>query len=383
MFANKLLVLGPLMLFIAACGSELASDGSAAPVMAVAPDMPTAPAMAVAPAADVPQPSPGVDIDRAYAPGRVVDSQGLAGWYPHEGGLMEYRVAIRFGLEPNTMPEGWNFGRVSAVATDSTGHVFVFHRGDVADPIIVFDAEGKYVRSFGRDLDIVNEHGLRIDRYDNVWITDNRGHQVFKLSNEGEVLLTLGIRGEAGTTDETFDRPADIAFGPNDELYVADGYGNSRVVKFDADGNFVTTWGTPGSAPGEFDLVHSIAVDSEGRVYASDRENNRIQIFDENGELLRMWTHLGATQNIFITPDDQVWVMTQRDNVENITYDTLAGRIMRVDIDTGEVLGAMESPGHWIDVSHTGEIFIGSLTGNVFRWYQEWMETDEAAQAER
>ena len=215
-------------------------------------------------------------------------------------------------------------------------------------------------------------------------MTDNGNHQVMKFTNDGELLMTLGIKGEAGTTDDTFDRPADIAFGPNDELYVADGYGNSRVVKYDADGNFVRTWGTPGSAPGEFNLVHSVAVDSQGRVYASDRENNRIQIFDADGEFSHMWTHLGATQNIFITPDDQVWVMTHRDNVENITYDTLAGRIMHVDIDTGEVIGAMESPGHWLDVSaSTGDIFIGSLTGNVFRWYEGWMETEQAAQAER
>ena len=342
-----------------------------------------APAAAQEEAKGLTLPPPGVDIDRSHAPGQVVDAQGRAGWYPHEGGLMEYRVAIRFGQEPNTMPEGWTFGRVSAVATDSNGQVFVFHRGDAADPIIVFDSTGKYLRSFGADQDFANEHGLRIDRYDNVWVTDNGNHRVMKFTNDGELLMSLGIKGRAGVTDETFGRPADIAFGPNDELYVADGYGNSRVVKYDSKGNFVKTWGTPGSAPGEFDLVHSIAVDSQGRVYASDRENNRIQIFDADGNLLKMWTHLGATQNIFITPDDQVWVITHRDNVENITYDTLAGRIMRIDIDTGEIVGAMESPGHWIDVAASGEIFIGSLTGNVFRWYPGWMETAEAAQAER
>ena len=88
------------------------------------------------------QPPPGVDIDRSTATGQVIDQQGMAGWYPHEGGLMEYRVAIRFGQEPHTMPEGWSFGRVSAVATDSNGQVFVFHRGETADPIVVFDAEG-------------------------------------------------------------------------------------------------------------------------------------------------------------------------------------------------------------------------------------------------
>ena len=363
---KKLLSLVALLVLATACSSEQTAT-------AEAPDA----------AMDVAIPSPGVDIDRSHAPGQVVDSQGMAGWYPHEGGLMEYRVAIRYGQEPSTMPEGWTFGRVSAVASDSSGNVFVFHRGDVADPIIVFDAEGNFARSFGADQDFGNEHGLRIDRHDNVWVTDNGNHRVMKFSNDGELLMTLGIKGEEGVTDETFGRPADIAFGPNDELYVADGYGNSRVVKYDAEGNFVKTWGTPGSGPGEFNLVHSVAVDSQGRVYASDRENNRIQIFDSEGNLLNMWTNLGATQNIFITPDDEVWVITHRDNVENITYDTLAGRIMRIDIDTGEIIGAMESPGHWIDVADSGEIFIGSLTGNVFRWYPGWMETAQAAQAER
>ncbi len=297
------------------------------------------------------------------------------GWYPHEGGLMKYRVNINFGEEPETMPDGWSFGRVSAVATDSKGDVFVFQRGKTAEPIVVFDSEGKYLpdRSWGRGM-FGNEHGLRVDRYDNVWITDNGDHQVMKFSNDGELLLTLGTKGTAGTDTKTFNRPTDIAFGPSDEVYVSDGYGNSRVVKFSAEGEFLTTWGSLGSEPGEFDLVHSVAVDSSGRVYVSDRENNRIQIFDENGKFLRMWTHLGATQNIFITPEDEVWIITHRDNIENITYDTLAGRIMRIDLETGKILGSMESPGHWLNVSRAGEIFIGSLTGNVFRWYEGWWD---------
>ena len=288
---------------------------------------------------------------------------------------MKYRVNINFGEEPETMPDGWNFGRVSAVATDSKGDVFVFQRGETAEPIVVFDSEGKYLsdRSWGRGM-FGNEHGLRVDRYDNVWVTDNGDHQVMKFSNDGELLLTLGTKGTAGTDNKTFNRPTDIAFGPSDEVYVSDGYGNSRVVKFSAEGEFLTTWGSLGSEPGEFDLVHSIAVDSNGRVYVSDRENNRIQIFDENGKFLRMWTHLGATQNIFITPEDEVWIITHRDNIENITYDTLAGRIMRIDLETGRILGSMESPGHWLNVSRAGEIFIGSLTGNVFRWYEGWWD---------
>ncbi|MBI1787061.1 MAG: 6-bladed beta-propeller [Acidobacteria bacterium] len=295
------------------------------------------------------------------------------GWYPHEGGLMKYRVNIRFGEEPDTMPEGWKFGRVSAVAVNPAAtEVFVFQRGKKADPIVVFDPKGNYLRSWGKG-EFGNPHGMRVDRDNNVWVTDNGDHQVMKYTPKGERLLTLGIKGKAATDDKTFNRPTDIAFAPSGDFYVSDGYGNSRVVKFSRDGKYLLTWGKKGSGPGDFNTPHSIAVDSKGTVYVSDRENNRIQIFDPNGKFLRQWTHLGATQNLFITPKDEMWIITHRDNIENITYDTLAGRIMRIELATGKILGAMESPGHWLCVSPTGEIFIGSLTGNVFRWYPGWL----------
>ncbi len=285
---------------------------------------------------------------------------------------MKYRVNIRFGEEPDTMPAGWKFGRVSAVAVNSLGEVFVFHRGPKADPVVVFDGKGKYLRSWGKGM-FGNPHGLRVDKEDNVWVTDNGDHQVMKFTKEGKLLLTLGIKGKAATDDKTFNRPTDIAFAANGDFFVSDGYGNSRVVKFSREGKYLLAWGKKGSKPSEFSTVHSIALDSKGTVYVSDRENNRIQIFDGKGTFLRQWNHLGATQNIFITPKDEMWIITHRDNIENITYDTLAGRIMRIELSTGKILGAMESPGHWLHASHTGEIFIGSLTGNVFRWYPGWL----------
>jgi DNA-binding beta-propeller fold protein YncE len=296
------------------------------------------------------------------------------GWAPHEGGLLKYRVNIRFGEEPDTMPAGWKFGRVSSVTVDQQGEVYVFHRGPKADPVVVFDAKGKYLRSWGKGL-FGNPHGMRVDRNRKIWVTDNGDHQVFRFDHTGKLELTLGIKGKAATDEKTFNRPTDIAFTPDGTfLYVSDGYGNSRVMKFTYDGKFVSTWGTPGSAPSQFNTVHSVAVDSRGTVYVSDRENNRIQIFDANGKFLKMWTHLGATQNIFITPKDEMWVITHRNNIENLTYDTLAGRIMKIDLGTGRILGAMESPGHWLHATNDGLIFIGSLTGNVFRWFPGWLE---------
>ncbi|HUS05472.1 MAG TPA: peptidyl-alpha-hydroxyglycine alpha-amidating lyase family protein [Bryobacteraceae bacterium] len=294
------------------------------------------------------------------------------GWYPHEGGLMKYRVNIRFGEEPDTMPAGWKFGRVSAVAVNRAGEVFVFQRGLKADPIVVFDAKGNYLRSWGKGL-FGNPHGMRVDSEGYVWVTDNGDHQVMKFTPEGKLLLTLGVKGKLGTDEKTFNRPTDIAFTPSGDFYVSDGYGNSRVVKFSREGRYLLTWGKKGTGPSEFNTPHSIAVDSKQNVYVSDRENNRIQIFDAKGKFLRQWNHLGATQNIFITPKDEMWVITHRDNIENLTYDTLAGRIMRIDLASGKILGAMESPGHWIHASPTGEIFVGSLTGNVFRWVPGWL----------
>jgi len=301
------------------------------------------------------------------------------GWYPHEGGLMKYRVNIRFGEEPeDTMPDGWKFGRVSSVTTDSDGNVYVFQRGKKADPIIVFSREGKYLRSWGRGM-FGNPHAIRADKENNIWITDNGDHQVMKFTREGKLLMTLGIKGKSGADDKTFFKPTDIAWAKNGDFYVSDGYGNSRVVKFDKNGKYLFAWGKRGSRPGEFRLPHSIAVDSKDQVYVSDRENNRIQIFDKNGKFLKEWTHLGAAQNLFITPDDQLWIITHRNWVEILDYDTLAGRIMHVDLASGRILGAMESPGHWIDVAKNGDIYIGSLTGNVFRWYPGWTEKNASS----
>ncbi|MCC7175384.1 MAG: 6-bladed beta-propeller [Bryobacterales bacterium] len=298
---------------------------------------------------------------------------GLAqqGWYPHEGGLLKYRVQIRFGEEPDTMPDGWKFGRVSAVAVDPAGNVYVFHRGNKADPIVVFSPQGQYLRSWGKGL-FANPHGIRIDRQNHVWVTDTNLHMVMEFTSEGQLLRSWGVKGKAGATPDTFNRPTDVAFLPSGDFFVTDGYGNSRVVKFSREGKYLMEWGKRGTGPGEFDLPHAIVIDSRQNLYVSDRENNRIQIFDANGTFLRQWTHLGATQGMDINSRDELWIVTHRNKEENIAYDTLAGRIMRIDAATGRILGAMESPGHWLALAPGPEIYIGSLTGNVFKWYPGW-----------
>jgi DNA-binding beta-propeller fold protein YncE len=302
------------------------------------------------------------------APGKAPD-QGYVpeAWPVHTGGRLKYRVQIRFGEEPDTMPDGFKFGRASAVATDAAGHVYAFQRGPKADPVIVFDSTGRYLRSWGRGQ-FGNPHGIRVDRDGNVWCVDNGLHQVFKFSNDGKLLGTWGTRGVVGSDEKTFGRPTDIAWDSAGNFYVSDGYTNARVVKFDQAGRYVTAWGTPGDGPGQFRVAHSIGIDSKDRVYVSDRENNRIQIFDVNGRLLKIWTHLGATQGIAITPQDEMWIITHRNNTENITYDTLAGQLMKIDLETGTVLGSMESPGHLLTAARDGAIYVASLTGNIFKW---------------
>jgi DNA-binding beta-propeller fold protein YncE len=296
------------------------------------------------------------------------------GWYPHEGGLLRVKVHLRFGVEPlrgggkdwKSMPAGWYFGRVSMVANDQQSNVYVLHRNGDIDPLVVFDAEGNYLRSWGKGV-IDDPHGVRVDRENNVWVVDRAG-AILKFTTTGKLLMTIGTKGVRGNDDKSFGSPTDIAWDSQGNTYIADGYGNSRVAKFDKSGKYVMSWGTPGSGPSQFRTVHSIQFDSKDRAYVSDRENNRIQIFDADGTLRRIWTHLGSTQGIFITPNDEMWILSHRNNTENIAYDTLAGRLMKIDPETGRVLGSMESPGHLLTVSADGAIYVASLTGNIFKW---------------
>jgi len=224
-----------------------------------------------------------------------------------------------------------NMGEASGVALDSKGHIYLFQR--VQPMLAEYDSGGTYVRSIGDGL-FTHPHGLRIDRDDNLWTTDDGSHLVLKLSAAGHVLLVLGRKGTAAEADWLFNQPTDVAFGNNGDVYVADGYGNSRVVKFDHEGKFIGAWGTFGVGPGQFNLPHSIVVDKNGRVYVGDRENRRIQIFDADGHFLREWTGIGYPYGLFITPDQHVWMVDGG-------YD----RIVELDPD-GRILGAVGEPGH-------------------------------------
>jgi DNA-binding beta-propeller fold protein YncE len=240
---------------------------------------------------------------------------------------------LPYRVEPNffKFPKGMIAGEASAVAVNSKGHVFLFQR---TKPMLAeYDAKGNFVQSIGDGL-FLHPHGLRIDADDNIWTTDDGNHLVLKLGPSGNVSLVLGRINTGAEANWLFNKPADVAFGKNGEIYVADGYGNSRVVKFDRDGNYIKAWGEYGTGPGEFNLPHSVAVDKEGRVYVGDRENQRIQIFDSEGNFIKQWTGVGYPYGLVITPDQHVW-MTDGG------YD----RIVELDQE-GKILGAFGEPGH-------------------------------------
>ena len=178
------------------------------------------------------------------------------GWYPHEGGLLKYRVQIRFGEEPDTMPEGWKFGRVSAVATGLGRQCLRLpprHEGRSRSSSST--PKGKYLRSLGQGH--VRQPARDSHRqHDHVWVTDTGHHLVMEFTNGGQAAADPGHERQGRRRHDTFNRPTDVAFPPNGDFFVSDGYGNSRVVKFSRDGKYLLEWGKRGTGPGEFDLPH-------------------------------------------------------------------------------------------------------------------------------
>ncbi len=220
------------------------------------------------------------------------------------------------------LPVGIEWGQVISVDPDAHGNIWVFHRKDPA--ILEFDSSGKLIESFGSGF--VQAHGMAVDRSGNIWVTDaaakdGKGQQVFEFSRKGKLLMTLGKAGVAGDGPDTFNGPSGVAVALNGDIFVGDGHGtgtNARVVKFSKDGKFIKAWGKMGSGPGEFDTLHSLAMDSRGRLFVADRGNNRIQIFDQDGKFIVEWKQFGRPSGIFISKDDTLYsVDSQSDEKTN------------------------------------------------------------------
>ena len=261
------------------------------------------------------------------------------------------------------IPDSLKLGRCSAVAINRKGEIFLFHRGH--QPICCFSPAGKFIRSWGDDL-IGMAHGLRIDSDDNVWATDIGHHMVFKFNATGKLLMALGTSDQPGTAGNQFNKPTDVAFGPNGEFFVADGYGNTRVMKFAASGRLIKMWGEPGQGPGQFDLPHSIVVDARNRVLVGDRENDRIQVFDLEGNRLATWNGV-APFGIALDRAQRVFVADGR-----------ANQLVRLDDDgkvdlrwgsQGAGAGQLNLP-HMLAIDNDGNVIVAEVGGERFQKFK-------------
>lgn len=201
---------------------------------------------------------------------------------------MSYRVVEGWGK----LPEGWSFLEATSVGVDARDNVYVFNRG--LHPVIVFDRDGKFLRSWGEGT-FRRPHGITVGPDGNLWLTDDLHHTIRHFTPEGKLLLTIGDPDTPSTLQggKPFNRPTHVALCPkNGDVYISDGYGNSRVHKYDPRGRHLFSWGEPGTDPGCFNVPHNIATDTQGLVYVADRENHRVQIFDDQGRYQGQWKNL-------------------------------------------------------------------------------------------
>jgi len=277
------------------------------------------------------------------------------------------------------VPGAWNFIQVASVAVTPRGTILVLHRG--AHPIMEFESSGKFIRSLGDGMFSEGKvaaipranwtaekshysavygpagcascgaHSVRVDSEGNIWLIDAPGHVIYKMNPEWKEIMRIGTKGVSGTGPNTFNLPTDVASAPNGDVYVTDGYGSARVVKYSREGKYLSQWGSRGTGPGEFGLPHNLVIDARGRVYVTDRDNERIEVFDANGTLLTQWTGTGGISGLAITKDQRIWT----------------GGILR-DLD-GKVLGKLPGPGvaggHGVAVSDSGDVYIAQLSGVV------------------
>jgi DNA-binding beta-propeller fold protein YncE len=197
------------------------------------------------------------------------------------------------------LPDGWRYVEAAGVAVDANDNVLVFTRGE--HPVIVFDRDGNFLRSWGEGV-VSRAHGITMGPDGSVWLTDDGNHTIRQFTAEGKLLLTIGDPDKPAPRygGKPFNRPTHVALCPrNGDLYISDGYGNSRVHKYDPRGRHLFSWGESGTDPGCFNLPHNIATDAEGLVYVADRENHRVQIFDARGQYLGQWNNLHRPCGLF------------------------------------------------------------------------------------
>jgi DNA-binding beta-propeller fold protein YncE len=263
-----------------------------------------------------------------------------------------YRLVENWAQFP---PGVTKWGAATGVDVDAHDNVYVLNRNESA-PIMAFDSHGKFLRAWGQGM-FQTTHFLRVDRFGYVWVTDRGAMQAFKFSSDGKLLMTLGKKGVTGdnTSHDTFNGMADLAVAKSGDIFIADGEGpNTRVVKFSKDGKFIKWWGGKGTGPGQFNVPHSIAIDSKGRVYVADRSNNRIQIFNQSGKFLNQWNNFGTPWGLFIK-DDRIYVVDGTANNCLLIASTKDGKVLE------KIEGLRNPTAVTVDSSDT--IYVGEVNG--------------------
>jgi streptogramin lyase len=278
-------------------------------------------------------------------------------------------------------------GEGIGVATNSKGHVFVYTRSQETR-LFEFDPKGNFVREIGEGLyGFAFAHAVRVDPQDNIWAVDEGSNMVIKFNPEGRVTMLLGRRPEPadagvatpapGVSASTpgpysFDRPTDVAWDPAGNIFVADGYGNSRVVKYDKDGRFMASVGTRGAEPGQLNTPHTIAADAKGNIYVGDRGNSRIQVFDNDLKLKAIYDKVGAPWAVCITPGPHQYLYSSNSNPDtnNAELGAVTGEIYKMELD-GTILGKFGTAGkqlgqfsttHEIDCRNENELLVSEIT---------------------
>jgi DNA-binding beta-propeller fold protein YncE len=308
---------------------------------------------------------------------------------------------LRYELVPEweQLPRGWTHGDVADVACDSQDRVYVFNRSE--HPVIVYDSAGRFLGSWGEGV-FTRPHGITIHD-DIVYCADDTDHTVRALTLEGKLLWTLGTLNQpsdsgyspAGRTNllsirrgaGPFNRPTRLAVAPNGDYYVSDGYGNARVHRFSSDRRLVQSWGEPGTAPGEFNLPHSVWVHTDGRIFVCDRENDRVQIFSPSGEVLSIWTNVTRPGDLWIDPAGHVFLgemawntdethMTGRPFAEarsaQLSVRDLDGNLLtRWGGDDPCEPGSFASP-HGLCLDSQGSVYVGEVTHTALSRGNRW-----------